>query len=117
MINRITRLHFSNGNKYHAQRTFSPLCNRWFASKAECLRATELYLLQQGDMISNLEYQKRFVLSKKPLVTITIDFQYTEKGKTVLEDTKGVLTRDFRTKLAWLKQLYGLDVKLTHNRL
>ncbi len=106
----MTRLNF--GNKYHAKRTWSNLFNRWFASKAESLRATELYLLQQGGLISNLELQKRFILSKKPLVAITIDFYYIKDDKDIYEDVKGILTRDFRTKLAWLKQLHGIDVTI-----
>lgn len=100
--------------KYGARRTWSGLHGKEFASKAEARRADELFLLQVGDEISNLECQKRFILSEKPKVTITIDFAYKDKGgNQVYEDTKGVLTRDFRTKLAWLKQLHNIDVLLS----
>ena len=102
-------------NKYHAKRTWSELCQRTFASKAECLRGEELRLLELGREIWGLEYQVPFTLSAHPKVTITIDFSYWEwgKGERVYEDVKGVLTRDFRTKLAWLKQLFDIDVILT----
>ena len=100
-------------NKYGAIRTWSNLCERWFASKAECRRGEELALLQKAGEITDLWFQVRFVLSKKPKHTITIDFAYLEDGKPVYEDTKGVLTRDFKTKLGWLKQLHNIDVKLT----
>jgi len=53
------------------------------------------------------------VLSEKPRVSITIDFDYFENGKRKFEDSKGVLTRDFRTKLAWLKTHHGIEVILT----
>lgn len=108
----MTRL--DSGNKYHAQRTWSENCQRWFASAAEAHRGLELKLLEMAGEIYFLEYQKRFVLSESPKVTITIDFSYIDNmsDKRVYEDYKGVLTRDFRTKLAWLKQRYGIEVKL-----
>lgn len=109
--------------KYHARRTFSELCQREFDSKAEAVRGEELRLLEMAGEISNLQYQIPFRLSEKPKVTVTVDFAYRERvtkgvgavGYSPLftyEDYKGVLTRDFRTKLAWLKEKYGIDVKL-----
>jgi len=99
-------------NKYFAVRTYSKLCNNTFASSREAQRAEELRLLEMAGEISVLQYQVRFGLSKKPKVTITIDFAYMENGQQVYEDAKGVLTRDFRTKLAWLKQKQGIEVRL-----
>ena len=99
--------------KYNSRRTYSNLCQRWFASKAEAQRGEELYLLQMAGEISDLRYQVRFILSQSPKVSITIDFAYLEGGKRILEDTKGVLTRDFRTKMAWLKEQKGLDIILS----
>ena len=99
-------------NKFHAKRTWSNFCERWFSSKAECVRSEELKALELYGAIENLEYQKRFVLSESPRVTITIDFAYKEDGIQKYEDTKGVLTRDFRTKLCWLKEKYDVDVLL-----
>jgi hypothetical protein len=100
-------------NKYGAKRTFSVLCDRWFHSKAEAIRGEELALLERVGEISNLEYQVKFVLSQNPRVTISIDFAYDWNGDRIYEDTKGVLTRDFRTKLAWLKGKYNIDVMLS----
>ena len=114
-------------NKYGAKRTWSELCQRTFDSKAECIRGEELRLLEMAGEISGLQYQVPFTLYQsidgKPAkkITITIDFMYcepntdtyaTNEPKRHYEDVKGVLTRDFRTKLAWLKQLMGIDVKL-----
>lgn len=100
-------------NKYGALRTYSDLCQRFFASKKECLRGEELCLLEKVGEITDLRYQYKFTLSRKPLVTITVDFTYLENGRRVWEDSKGVLTRDFRTKLAWLKQVTDIDVILS----
>ena len=110
-------------NKYHAVNTWSELTQRVFDSKAEARRGEELALLERGGVISDLQYQVKFVLCDKPKVTITIDFAYVEDGTfgeyeipvkvRKYEDTKGVLTRDFRTKLAWLEQLHGIRVTLS----
>lgn len=100
-------------NKYGAKRTYSQLCERWFASKMECVRGEDLKALELYGVISDLKYQVRFVLNEKPRISIAIDFAYTADGKVIYEDTKGVLTRDFRTKLAWLKEKYNVDVILS----
>lgn len=100
-------------NKYGAKRTKSALCQRTFDSKAEARRGERLKLLEMDGKIKDLEYQPKFVLSKKPRVTIKLDFTYINgKGERVYEDVKGVITRDFRTKLAWLKQLKGTEVRI-----
>ena len=100
-------------NKYHARRTWSELTQRWYASKAEANRGEELALLERGGGISGLAYQVKYVLCKRPRITITIDFAYIENGARVHEDTKGVLTRDTRTKLAWLEEKFGVKVILS----
>lgn len=102
-------------NKYHARKTWSNLCNRLFDSKAEAIRGEELYLLQKAGEISGLEYQLPYRLCDKPKITIKIDFHYHQNGVGIYEDVKGVLTRDSRTKLAWLKEKFGTDVKLIKN--
>ena len=99
-------------NKYHARRTYSELCQREFASRREAVRGEELFLFQKAGEISNLEYQPRFTLSKAPRITYTADFRYTESGVAIVEDVKGMMTRDTRTKLAWLKEKTGIEVKL-----
>ncbi len=103
-------------NKYHAKRTYSALCDRTFSSKAECRRGEELHLLQLAGEISDLEYQVKFVLCEKPKITYAADFKYKDMNgerRKIYEDTKGVLTRDTRTKLAWLKEKYGISVLLS----
>lgn len=111
----MTRL--TGGNKYHAKKTPSQLCQRIFDSKAECIYGEGLFLMQKAGEISQLEFQHKFVLCEKPKVTITIDFRYFNEhdyfGKYwTYEDVKGVMTRDFRTKLCWLKQSQNIDVKI-----
>jgi len=101
-------------NKYGARRTYSALCEREFASKLEARRGEELKALEMYGAITDLRYQVKFVLNQKPRITISIDFVYNdENGKMIFEDTKGVLTRDFRTKLSWLKEKHNVDVLLS----
>lgn len=102
--------------KYGAKRTWSNLCQRTFDSKAECLRGEELRMLEMAGGINTLQYQVKFILSKKPLVTIKIDFAYQEnmQGKQIYEDVKGMgETREFRVKRIWLQAQQGIEVKLT----
>ena len=100
-------------NKYGAKRTWSELTQREYASKAECLRGEELALLEKVGEISDLHYQVRFVLCEKPKITYRADFEYIENGKRIVEDVKGMLTRETRVKLAWLKEQTGIEVLLT----
>ncbi|KKM77495.1 hypothetical protein LCGC14_1369440 [marine sediment metagenome] len=99
--------------KYGSVRTYSTLCQREFASKKEAIRAEELTLLEKDGQIIDLEFQILFGLCEKPKITITIDFSYWQDGKVTYEDSKGVLTRDTRTKLAWLHEKYGTEVILS----
>ena len=98
-------------NKYGARRTFSKLCQRWFDSKAECRRGGDLHLLQLGAQISDLEYQPAYVLSRDPKVGYRADFRYRDEyGNLIVEDVKGVMTKECRVKLAWVKQKYLIEV-------
>ena len=65
--------------------------------------------------ISGLAYQPSWILSRAPKVTYTADFQYIENGRTVVEDVKGVLTEASRIRMAWLKQLHGVEVTLVRD--
>ena len=100
-------------NKYSAKKTYSELCGRMFDSKAEARRGEELELLQKAGEISDLQYQVQFLLCQKPNIKIKVDFAYKENGVVAYEDTKGVLTREFRVKMAWLEQSQGIKVILT----
>lgn len=103
-------------NKYGAKRTYSELCQRTFSSKLEAKRAEELRMLEMAGEIVGLIYQPKWVLSIKPKITYTADFTYVSNGKQIVEDVKGILTRDTRTKLAWLKEKTGIDVVLSGRR-
>jgi hypothetical protein len=110
----MTRYNFSK--LHHAQRTYSELCQRWFTSQSECARGEELWQEQLDGKITDLEFQALYWLSKEPKVTIKIDFRYKRDGIIINEDSKGILTREYRAKLAWLKKEKGVDVILSAPR-
>lgn len=101
-------------NKYHAKRTWSEITRRWFDSAAEARRGEALRLLELAGQITNLEYQVPFKLCDKPKISLTVDFRYrTSSGEEILEDVKGVETREFRVKRIWVREKFGIPVKIT----
>lgn len=86
-------------SKYGAVRTGG------YASKGEAARADELRMLQAGGAISDLREQVPVVVSPDGCerITLVVDFVYVEDGREVIEDFKGVRTRDFVIKWKLLK--------------
>lgn len=97
-----------------------------FDSKLEAKRYGELLLLEKAGAITNLELQKSFELiptqyetlenGKKGkclemAVTYRADFVYTENGKQVVEDVKGMTTRDYIIKRKLMLYKYGIKIK------
>jgi hypothetical protein len=76
----------------------------WHLSRLEARRCTELHLMQKGGLIRELEAhpQHRYDLQKNGvhIADYVADFVYVdvETGATVVEDTKGVVTREFIMK-------------------
>ena len=73
---------------------------RAFHSKKEARRFQELKLLEQEGVIANLQLQIPFKLRawEQPICTYVADFVYTENGRPVIEDVKGMITGIFRLK-------------------
>lgn len=79
-----------------------------FDSKRESERYCELLILIKAKTIKDLELQPKFVLQdgfKKNgvtyrAITYKADFKYVDvaTGKTIIEDVKGVETKEFRLK-------------------
>lgn len=98
--------------KYRNQPT--TVHGRRFASKLEARRYGELRMLQMAHEIDGLECQPRFSLdvNGQHICDYVADFSYIENGALVVEDAKGVLTPDCKIKLALMKAIHGIDVKL-----
>ena len=107
-----------------------------FDSKKECIRYAELKLLEKSGHIKDLQRQVKFVLipslretptekytrgAKKGQfklgkviereVAYIADFVYIENGKTVVEDTKGMKTKDYIIKRKLMLFIHGIRVK------
>jgi hypothetical protein len=85
------------GNKYRAVK--ATVCGITFDSLFEARRWLELRALEQAGHIKDLKRQVRFEIipktSRNRARHYTADFVYTENGKPVAEDVKGVKTTDY----------------------
>lgn len=129
-------LHWNKPNKYHNKK-YTYLGIK-FDSLKECRRYSELRLLEQSGKIKDLELQKAYELipaqydestevytkglhkgEPKPgrllerAVVYRADFVYTdcETGQQVVEDTKGMRTKEYVIKRKLLLWRYGIKIK------
>jgi hypothetical protein len=79
-----------------------------FDSKREAKRHAELTLLQRAGQITNLQRQVTFplVVEGKRVGSVRPDWTYTEGGKAVAEDAKGVQTQSHKIRWKLAKVLY-----------
>ena len=92
-----------------------------FDSIAESRRYKELALLEKSGEIENLQLQPKFLLQdsfKKNgktyrKIEYIADFMYEEKGKVIVEDVKGMETKEFKIKRKLFEYKYpDLELKL-----
>lgn len=104
--------------KYRARKT--EVDGIVFDSKLEAHRYRELQLLERAGEISDLQRQVKYELipSQKldgkvveRAVTYVADFVYTENNKQVVEDTKGVRTRDYIIKRKLMLYVHHIRIK------
>jgi hypothetical protein len=83
-----------------------------FDSIAEARRYIDLRLLEKAGKIQALTLQPSFDLSccSLHICRYVGDFQYLEDGKRVVEDVKGVRTRDYRIKKKMVRAIYGIQI-------
>lgn len=101
-------------NKYHAKKSGG------YDSRKEHLRANELKLMQRAGLISDLHEQVKYVLipaqrdpSGKLLereCSYYADFVYSRNGVTVVEDTKGVRTPEYKIKRKLMLHIHGIRI-------
>lgn len=117
------------GTKYHAKKVQAG--GQVFDSQKEYRRWLELSLLQKAGTISDLQRQVKFVLipaQREPdtvgarggkikgkllerEVAYYADFVYTQDGKQVVEDTKGLRTTEYIIKRKLLLWTHGIRIK------
>lgn len=92
-----------------------------FDSRKEANRFYQLRLMERAGEISNLRRQVEYELipaQKTPEgravrpVKYVADFVYDDHGKTVVEDVKGVKTREFQLKSKLMLWRYGIVVEI-----
>lgn len=105
-----------------------------FDSRKEARRYQELRLLQRAGVIKSLQRQVKYVLIPaqyesferygkngqeltpgKKLIerecAYVADFVYVEDGKTVIEDTKGMKTKDYIIKRKLMLHIHGIRIR------
>ena len=119
-------------NKYYAKKTMFNGIE--FDSRKEARRYSELLLLQRAGAIRDLELQKKYVLIPAQYETYErygkkgqrlqdghrlvekecaylADFVYKEDGETIVEDTKGIKTKDYIIKRKLMLYVHGIKIK------
>lgn len=94
-----------------------------YASRKEHRRANKLKLMQRAGLISNLREQVKYVLiptQRDSLGNLLekecsyyADFVYDRDGVTVVEDTKGFRTPEYKLKRKLMLFLQGIRIKET----
>lgn len=91
-----------------------------FDSLKEYRRYRELALLQKAGQISDLKRQVKYELIPTQRIggrvieracAYIADFEYTENGETVVEDTKGFRTKDYIIKRKLMLHVYGIRIR------
>lgn len=96
------------GNKYNAQKTVMDGIS--FDSRKEAQRYFELKMLERAKEISGLKLQVKFEIIPKQIgenaAHYVCDFMYEENGKTIVEDVKGMKTKEYILKRKLFKLNY-----------
>lgn len=99
-------------NKYGAKKVQAD--GHTFDSKAEHRRYCELMTLVNAGEIEALELQPRYelVVCGVKIGRYTGDFRYLDRrtGEQIVEDVKGVKTRDYVLRRKLMKAIHGIDV-------
>ena len=97
-----------------------PADGQTFDSRKEYRRFCELRLLEKAGEVADLRRQVRFELLPaqridgkviERAVTYIADFVYTAHGQTVVEDTKGVRTKEYILKRKMMLFFHGIVIK------
>jgi len=98
--------------KYHNERC--EIDGIWFDSKKEGKRYGELKMLEKARAIRDLRIQQRFVITVngRHICDYIADFEYTDSktGQQVVEDVKGVRTKEYQIKRKLVEALYNITI-------
>jgi len=104
--------------KYHSRKV--TIDGIIFDSQKEARRYSELRLLEKAGAIQNLRLQVKFELIPPQRIgrrvveracSYVADFVYEENGQKIVEDTKGVRTKDYIIKRKLMMWIHGIQIK------
>lgn len=107
-------------NKYHNRKITRD--GETFDSTKEYRRFCELRLLERAGRIADLRRQVKYELIPAQRIdgkvveracNYVADFVYTEDGREVVEDTKGVRTADYIIKRKLMLWVHGIQIRET----
>jgi len=107
-------------SKYHAKKT--TVYGITFDSKKEADRYLTLRAMQSRGEISELSRQVKYTLIPSQKlngkviyrpVTYKADFEYIKNGQKVVEDVKGVKTKEYIIKKKMMFYIYGIRIEET----
>lgn len=103
-------------NKYRAKRT--EVDGIMFDSKREAARYQDLKVRERGGLINDLRLQVSYplVVNGVKIAIYRSDFEYTEDGQRVVEDTKSDFTRKllwYRMKKKLMLAIHGIEIRET----
>ena len=87
---------------------------RKFDSKAEGARYVQLKRMESAGLITGLQCQPAFdlVVNGQKITRYTADFEYRDgESRRVVEDVKGVRTRDYVLRRKLMKAVFGITVQ------
>ena len=85
----------------------------YFHSTKEGNRYVQLRFKQKMGLISDLKLQVPFelIIDGNLIEKYIADFTYIENGLFIVEDTKGVKTKDYKRKKKWMENIYQIKIK------
>lgn len=102
-------------SKYGNEKT--EVCGELFDSKREAEDYKVLLLRQKAGEIGLIRRQVKYELNPGGTHSLIYraDFVYVETatGKTIVQDSKGMRTREYKKKCRLMKKVYGITIKET----
>ena len=107
-------------NKYRSKKTV--IDGITFDSKKEANRYMELKMLEEAGTIQDLQRQVKYVLIPTQRIngklvekecSYKADFVYKENGETIVEDTKGFRTSNYKIKRKLMLYVHGIRIRET----
>ena len=83
-----------------------------FDSKKEANRYAELKMLMRAREVTDLEVHPRYdlIINGTKICSYIPDFRYKRAGALVIEDVKGVRTKEYLLKKKLMKALHNVEV-------